>query len=316
MEDLVQGSESWHAWRDKGLSASDTPAILGKSEFQTAYQYWLIKTKRVANLFEGNFATERGMRWEGAVRARYELVSDMELPPALAVYEQWPVLRASLDGWNKNKRVVLEIKCAGKAVMECAREGLVHSKYLPQVLTQLLCTGADVCHFYVATIGKQKDANGNQYGAEMILDTCLVEHKRDEAELATHLESLKAFWQNYIIADVAPPLVHKDTLLADDLETIGLATALKEVKQSISSIEGLIVKFKQEQLKLEQEYAIGRQAYIEQIEKFKHHKVESAGVTAKLFKTKGWQLSFDDLDEALAGDLESNQALEVASKPA
>lgn len=311
MESLVQGTAEWLAWRSEGLPASELAAIFGESPWTTAYEYWMLKTGRAESNFEPNFATERGTRWEAAVRAQYELVSDLELPPATAVYEPWPVLRCSLDGWNKTAGVVLEIKCAGKDVMDAAKRGQVHPKYLPQVLGQLLCTGAKECHFYVARIDK------NESG-EFIAETCLHIHKRDEAELAKFLEAVKEFWNVNIKQDIAPPLVERDVLVADDLETIASATALRELKQTISSIEALIIKFNEELSKLEAEYAIGRQEYINHVdEKFAHKNVFCAGVKALQQKNKVWKVTFtEDLDEALSGDPASNQAGVVASNPA
>ena len=43
---MVQGTSDWHAHRAQYFNASETPAVMGVSPWQTPHELWLIKTGR------------------------------------------------------------------------------------------------------------------------------------------------------------------------------------------------------------------------------------------------------------------------------
>jgi putative phage-type endonuclease len=43
---LVQGTAEWHEHRAQSRNASETPAVLGVSPWQTPYGLWLLRTGR------------------------------------------------------------------------------------------------------------------------------------------------------------------------------------------------------------------------------------------------------------------------------
>lgn len=147
MENLEQGSQSWHEWRSLGIGASEAPAIMGESPYLTALQLWEIKTKRKPPQ-ETNFAMQRGTDMEPRARAALELTLNIDLNPALVEHEQYPFIRASLDGYNKELNVAAEIKCCGKKNFELVKSGQVPLDYKAQIQQQILVSGVEKVYLW------------------------------------------------------------------------------------------------------------------------------------------------------------------------
>ncbi len=147
MKVCERGAYDWHNWRNKGIGASDTPILIGVSPWKTPYQLWEEK-KGIRSYPISNWATLRGQDLEAVARADYELIQDIDCPPALVEHDTYPFIRASLDGFNEQKSIVLEIKCPGIKDHTLAVEGKIPEKYYWQVQHQLLASGAAEGHYY------------------------------------------------------------------------------------------------------------------------------------------------------------------------
>lgn len=191
---MEQGSQAWHEWRKQGIGASEMAAIMGLSPYSTPMKVWKEKLG-LAEAFEGNFATERGSELEAKARARYELKSMNDFPPALAVHPKYEFLRASLDGISDDKKTILEIKVPGKETHENAKLGIVPDHYMIQIQMQLLVTGADECHFFTYS---DKDDSDALVIVQPILDI--------QAMIVIEAEK---FW-NLVKNKIPPPLTDKD----------------------------------------------------------------------------------------------------------
>jgi len=141
-------AKTWHEWRKLGIGASDAPVIMGVSPWKSRRQLWQEKIADEVKVDSGNWATRRGNALEPAARATYELTHEIEMPAKLVVHPKHQWLRASLDGYNEEAKVVLEIKCPGNEDHALAVAGKVPEKYLPQIQHQLMVTGARVAHYY------------------------------------------------------------------------------------------------------------------------------------------------------------------------
>ena len=131
------------------MGAADAPVIMGVSPWKTKYQLWLEKTAETcSDNKSGNWATQRGHDLEPRARAQYELETGITAPATLAEHATYPFLRASLDGYSVESKLVLEIKCPGKDDHELALKNQVPDKYYPQIQHQLLVTGAEMAHYY------------------------------------------------------------------------------------------------------------------------------------------------------------------------
>lgn len=182
--ELIQGSEEWLAWRRKGIGASDAPIIMGASPYSNITTLFAQKMGRAPETVS-NWAMERGQRLEPKARAKYELLYDLEMPPMLFEHPTIPQLRASLDGCNVEKRIILEIKYVGKANHELAKQGTVPPHYEWQLDHQLMVTGFELVHY--VSYFEEKDGSG--------ADLTLVEYKRSSDREAILLENELRFWE-------------------------------------------------------------------------------------------------------------------------
>jgi len=144
---MEQNTNEWLEHRRQGLGASDAPAVLGVSPWTTPYELWEEKA-RINVKDKSNWATKNGHNLEPKARLDYELNFNIDMPAALVVHKDYPFIRASLDGWNQEKNIVLEIKCPGQEDHKTALDGRVPEKYYPQLQHQLLVTGASELHYY------------------------------------------------------------------------------------------------------------------------------------------------------------------------
>jgi putative phage-type endonuclease len=212
---MEQGSQEWLEWRRKGIGASDIAAILGVSPYSTPYQIWREKIGRSTG-FAGNFATQRGTELEAKARARYELVSLEDMPPALAIHPKYDILRVSLDGRSADGRRILEIKCPGRESHASARAGRVPDHYIPQVQFQLAVTGADSCDYF--SFFEDEHAI-----VEVISD---VEYQGELVAKALD------FWE-LVKAGTPPPLTDQDDKVIDAGEVFEICRELENKKDKL-----------------------------------------------------------------------------------
>jgi putative phage-type endonuclease len=134
---LVQGSPDWLAWRMDGVGASDSPAIMGHSPYATAAEVLHEKVHRVAPVRSG-FVLRRGHQVERALRMVYERQMGFDFPAATYEHAEFSYLRASLDGFNPQQGLGIEIKYVGSKAFATGDIPLHH---LLQVQHQMLVTG-------------------------------------------------------------------------------------------------------------------------------------------------------------------------------
>jgi len=216
---MEQGSLEWLEWRRKGIGASDMAAILGVSPYSTPYQIWCEKTGRSTG-FVGNFATQRGTELEAKARARYELISLEDMPPALAMHPKYEILRVSLDGRSADGHRILEIKCPGIQSHATAVAGQVPDHYIPQVQFQLAVTGADACDYF-------SFYNDNH---------ALVEVRPDVEYQGMLVVKALDFW-DLVKASTPPPLTDRDDKVIDTGEVFEICRELAEKKDVLKKTD-------------------------------------------------------------------------------
>lgn len=146
-EDVQQNTPEWLELRKRYIGASDTPIILGVSEFKTPFQLWQEKTGQVESNFE-SFATSKGHNLEDIARMHHEQLTGIATKACTFTHPIHTWLSCSLDGWNSEERLVLEIKCLGKEKHQMAIDGKVPEMYWWQVQHQLLASGGKVAHYF------------------------------------------------------------------------------------------------------------------------------------------------------------------------
>lgn len=145
--DLKQGSQEWLSWRRTVITATDCPAILGSSPWETNRQCWERKLGLVPEKLRTK-AMERGIRLEPEARTQFIERYGINMAPAVVESTEIEFLGASLDGLSDCKRYILEVKCGGAKLQTMAAQGIVPEYYLDQIYHQLYVTGAEKCYYY------------------------------------------------------------------------------------------------------------------------------------------------------------------------
>lgn len=156
--EFKQNTKEWYQWRNGGIGASEAAVVLGISPWSTRFELWAVKTGK---LKKGEFnpfavaAMKRGHDLEPVARELYEERVGFKVPPVSFMHGDHTFIRASLDGWNEERRHVAEIKCPGKADQTKARKGKVPDKYYVQLQQQMLVCGAESAD-YISYDGKDE----------------------------------------------------------------------------------------------------------------------------------------------------------------
>lgn len=141
--ELEQGSPAWHEFRRNGIGASDSAAILGISPWKTELELYSEKISgKQPNI---NPAMKRGSEREGEAREWINFQWDYDFKPCVVQHSIYPWKFASLDGYDEDTSVLLEIKWANAAVHEMAKNKKIPEYYYAQIQSQLSCTGAYKC---------------------------------------------------------------------------------------------------------------------------------------------------------------------------
>jgi len=141
-----QSSEEWKEWRKRHIGASEVPIIIGKSKWMTPYQLWQQKLGFTPGL-KDNYAMRRGRDLEPIVRdlANQELKASFK--PEVLVHKELEWMSASLDGIDRKKRAIMEIKCPGLEDHQKAEKEEVPEHYYPQVQWQLFVADLKTCYY-------------------------------------------------------------------------------------------------------------------------------------------------------------------------
>jgi putative phage-type endonuclease len=141
-------------WRQKGLGSSDASVLSGHNPWRNIQQLWSEKVSGKSEIKE-NWAMQRGKELEPVARDIYEFQMGIECKPHTMCDEDNSAFKASFDGVNFEKQIVLEIKCPGKKDLEIAAKGFIPLKYYSQVQWLLMVSRLPLCH-YVTYDGKDK----------------------------------------------------------------------------------------------------------------------------------------------------------------
>lgn len=142
IESLVQGSPEWHEYRKTHIMATHAPIIMGKSKWSTPRDLFL----EMAGLNPPkpqNGAMRRGLELEPIARDLCCELLKIDLKPVVMQSDFCDFMSASLDGWNAEKKVLVEIKCPGLQDHTEARFGNIPEHYKHQLVHQMLVANAE-----------------------------------------------------------------------------------------------------------------------------------------------------------------------------
>ena len=218
--DLQQGSEEWHLWRKTHITASMAPIIMGVSKWTTPYQLFCEMT----GLSPPKQQTEvmsKGLELEPIARCEVEEGLDMSLPPCVLQMKAWDWMGASLDGYNAENKVVLEIKLANYTDHSVAASGKVPDHYYPQVQYQMMVAQVHTMYYY-----SYRPEGGS----------ILLEVKRDVEYCSQLLERAADFWRRLQECD-PPDLTDRDYERRDDEDWKRYAKEILELQKQKNLIE-------------------------------------------------------------------------------
>jgi len=146
IQNCQQGSAEWLALRTGYLTASEAPAMLGISKYQTRTDLLKQKSLGIAEEVSANTQAlfDRGHAAEAAARPIAERIIGEDLFPATVTEEVdgLPLL-ASLDGMTMAGDILFEHKLWSESLAEAVRKGELSAQYTAQMDQQLLVTGAE-----------------------------------------------------------------------------------------------------------------------------------------------------------------------------
>ncbi|MGS0546568.1 YqaJ viral recombinase family protein [Pseudomonas parakoreensis] len=215
IHNVAQGSAEWHALRAQHFTASEAPAMMGASKYQTRTD--LLTMKKTGFMPEvtqaQQYIFDKGHATEALARPLVEVMIGEELYPVVGTDGN---LLASMDGATMLGETLFEHKLWNESLVAQVKAGELDPHYYWQLEQQLLVSGAERVIF-VCSDGTAENFVHMEYRPVAGRAAQLVEGwKQFEADLA-----------NFEMAEAPSIIVGKapDELPALRIELTGMVTA-------------------------------------------------------------------------------------------
>jgi putative phage-type endonuclease len=215
IHNVAQGSAEWHALRAQHFTASEAPAMMGASKYQTRTDLLTLKKTGIAPEVTQSqqYIFDKGHATEALARPLVEVMIGEELYPVVGTEGN---LLASMDGATMLGETLFEHKLWNESLVAQVRAEDLAPHYYWQLEQQLLVSGAERVIF-VCSDGTAENFVSMEYRPVAGRAAQLVEGwKQFEADLAGHE-----------VADAPSIVVGKapDELPALRIELTGMVTA-------------------------------------------------------------------------------------------
>lgn len=186
--------EEWLISRRRGIGGSDVAKVLGLSKYSSPYQIWMDKTGKIEiDTSETSEAAYWGQQMEEVVAKEFEKRTGKKVRVSNKIYfhKDYPFLLANVDRVVVGEDAILECKTASEYLKDSWADDEIPIAYLAQV------------QHYLNVLNKKK-----AYIACLIGGNKFVwkEIQRDDELIEQMTERLVDFWENNVLADVAPPV--------------------------------------------------------------------------------------------------------------
>ena len=235
--DLIQGSELWHAVRLQHFTASEAPAMMGASKYQTRDE--LLKLKATGIAKEVDTHTQRlfnkGHETEASIRPFIEHILGDELYPVTGSIEiEGLKLLGSFDGLTMMEDKGFEHKLWNEELAASVRAENLHPHYFWQLEQLLLISGAEYMLF----------ATSNGTGEQCVW--------MKYYPVAGRREELIAGWKQFAadLATYVAPEAEAPKAIAEPVETLPAITYSTEFKSTGLELRSNIEAFKAAALRL------------------------------------------------------------------
>jgi len=237
--ELEQGGAEWLEARRKFIGGSDVPVIMGLTKYRTLTDLYLEKTGG-ESVKEEKFVFALGHQKEKEARAILQDSLGILLPPIVVRKADLPYCQVSLDGFNEEKGILVEIKYVGRdKFLDMKNKNFVEEYFYPQLQYQMLATGIKSMFLVGITADKLKSESipnpsysgvaivevpfDSQYALEMI-DKCnkffksVQENIPPKEFLEASSLPLKTSMQSYI--SIFNKIKELNKILEDEKEVI------------------------------------------------------------------------------------------------
>lgn len=215
--------EEWLQWRKKGIGGSDIGVIMGSNPYKTPVQLWEEKCGYRGEEFV-NAAMKHGIASEPLARDWLNAQEGMHLIPCYVEDDENPYFRASLDGFDSQKRVLCEIKSPiSEATIQNARlNNAIPDHWWQQIQWNMMITKAARTIFAIWDY-----KNHNCIVIEMYPHEKLWAEMRQKASL---------FWRNVQMGKT-PELTSRDFISLEDDELKGWLEEYNTYSKEIKDLE-------------------------------------------------------------------------------
>ena len=189
---VEQGSDDWLSWRRERITASDAAVILRLNRYINPTTLWEEKMEIIPNQ-PTNEHMERGKLLEPVARKLFIEQTGIHVEPLVVEHDNFFWMGASLDGIDKERKVIVEIKCPALSGHEAALNNEIKPMYKAQMQHQLYATDAEMC-FYVT------------YNENHEQKLSILEVSRDEKFMQNMIEAEFAFYDEFLSVFRKPPL--------------------------------------------------------------------------------------------------------------
>ena len=215
IHNVLQGTQAWHDLRANHRTASEAPAMMGASKYQTRNE--LLEQKKTGKVKEVTPAQQRiydkGHAAEAAARPIIEKRIGEELYPIVGTANG---LLASLDGSTMTGELIFEHKLWNADLADKVSRGELDPHYYWQLEQQLLVSGADECLFVVSDGTEENMATMTYKPVDGRADQLIA----GWAQFDKDLETFEASAPVVEVVGTAP-----ETLPALRIEVTGMVTA-------------------------------------------------------------------------------------------
>lgn len=223
-----QGSAEWLAARANRFTASEAPAMMGESKYQTRADLLRQKHTGIAAEVDANTQRlfDRGHAAEAVARAIVEEIIGDDLFPMTGALEVCGLpLLASFDGITQGRDIVWETKLFNAALAEQVRACELGPHYYWQLEQQLLVSGAERAYFTTSD-GTPENTIGMWYESQPARRAALIAGWKQFAEDLANYQHVEK-----VVAPVAATIEALPALFVQ-VEGKVLATNLDAFKAS------------------------------------------------------------------------------------
>jgi putative phage-type endonuclease len=146
---ITQGTNEWLTWRHSGICASDISALMGSNPYKNALQIFEIKCGFKKEGFV-NKAMQHGTDNEPRVRDSVNEKLSLNLQNICVESKDRPYFKASLDGFDTEKQVLVEIKCpVSPKILGGFKNNIIPPYWVDQIQWQIMLTNPTIAHLVV-----------------------------------------------------------------------------------------------------------------------------------------------------------------------